>query len=149
MTEKPEKEKGKDENKINIGSRLAAEKCENAARIIRERGKTHGDAFENLDDVARRWTSRLRAMGYRGRDLSVVDVCYFMDEVKLSRSAFGNHMEADHLDDTIGYSAIGSAYIAHQKSREPLRLAKDEEAQPENAVKSGSAATTAYPGNSE
>lgn len=112
-------------DKISFGSKLAAEHCEKTAKIIRERGKTHGDAFKNLEDIARRWTSRLRAKGYEGPDLNVVDVCYFMDEVKLSRSAFGDPMEVDHLADTMGYSAIGAAWITRQKMKEPLQVADE------------------------
>lgn len=99
-------------SKVSHGSKLAANQCQKTAKIILERGKTHGDAFAQLQDLANRWTSRLRAKGYTGPDLTVEDVCYFMNEVKLSRSAFGNPKEIDHFNDTMGYSAIGAAHIA-------------------------------------
>lgn len=100
----------------NKGSELAAEQCQEVAKIIEARGRTHGDAFENLQDIANRWTSRLRAIGYRGRALTIEDVCYFMAEVKLSRAAFGLPNEPDHFNDLIGYAAIGSAHIAAENT---------------------------------
>lgn len=103
--------------KISHGTKLAAEQCRRTAEIILQRGKTHGDAFDNLADIAQRWTSRLRAKGYTGPNLNVADVCYFMDEVKLSRAAFGNANEPDHLMDSIGYSAIGVAFLLDQTTR--------------------------------
>lgn len=101
---------------VNKGSELAAEQCQQTAKIIEARGRTHGDAFENLQDIANRWTSRLRAIGYKGRALTIEDVCYFMGEVKLSRSAYGLPNEPDHFNDLIGYSAIGAAHIAAENT---------------------------------
>ena len=109
-------------SRLTAGTKLAAATCEKTANIIRQRGKTHGDAFKNLEDIAARWTSRLRAKGYEGPKLTVADVCYFMNEVKLSRAAFGDPLEEDHLSDTMGYSAIGVAYIQQEKSKEPLEV---------------------------
>ena len=101
--------------RISAGTKLAAAAADRTADVIRQRGKTHGDAFKNLEDIANRWTSRLRNKGYTGDALTVADVCYFMDEVKLSRASFGDPMDEDHLSDTMGYSAIGVAYIQYQK----------------------------------
>jgi len=109
--------------KLSSGSKLAIDQCEKVAGILRARGGIHGDAFVNLADIGKRWTSRLRVKGYTGPDLNVADVAYFMVEMKLSRAAFGDPMEVDHIADIMGYAAIGSAYISRQKIKEPLQVA--------------------------
>lgn len=95
----------------NPGTQASADLCLETAKIILDRGKTHGDAFDNLQDIADRWTFRLRAKGYAGPELTIADVCYFMAEMKLSRSACGNPDEPDHLVDILGYGAIGAAWL--------------------------------------
>lgn len=106
------------------------------ADIIEQRSGTHGDAYENLADIAKRWSKYLNALqekrpGYRNHaELTVADVSYLMVEMKLSRATYGDSMEQDHLQDIVGYGAIGCSFLkneaAKKKNRAP-RKAKSEE----------------------
>ena len=95
--------------KLPSGSELAASMCEKTAAIIRQRGKTHGDAFENLRDIANRWSDELGLED--GEKLTVGDVCRMMIQAKLSRASCGDANEIDHPADIAGYAAIWAAWL--------------------------------------
>lgn len=71
---------------------------------------THGDAYENQDAIARRWTQHLRDKGILDEDerLCGDDVAIMMTQLKHARHAVGER-DVDHLRDAVGYSSIGAA----------------------------------------
>lgn len=111
-----------DELGIESGSGLSAAVCENTAEIIRNRSGTHGDAFENLADIARRWSNYLSKKFDAAVELDVSDVAYLMVEMKLSRATYGDNAEVDHMQDIMGYSAIGTAYMKAAKELEGKKI---------------------------
>lgn len=96
---------------IDSGSFAAAAECENVANVIRKRSGVHGDAFENLTDIASRWSRYLTKKLGVTVSLDVADVGYMMVEMKLSRVTYGDGAEIDHPCDIQGYSAIWTAFL--------------------------------------
>lgn len=88
------------------------------ANIIEQRSGTHGDAFENLEDIARRWTNYLRKKFGIEITLDAGDVGYFMVEMKLSRATYGDNAEIDHPADICGYAAIWASHLKCRKAKE-------------------------------
>jgi hypothetical protein len=77
--------------------------------IIKERAGTHGDAFEQNEDVARRWSQHLLDRHGIVVELGADDVCEMMVELKKSRMAHGEADNPEHTLDRIGYLAIAAA----------------------------------------
>jgi Domain of unknown function (DUF6378) len=97
-----------------IGTLKTAETIIGVGDIIKQRSGTHGDAFKNLEDIARRWSlyiSKAKSGNdYFKLELTVADVAYMMVEMKLSRATYGDNAEVDHFMDMIGYAGIGAAF---------------------------------------
>lgn len=86
--------------------------------ILNERGKTHGQYDKNITDIAQRWTRYIHnTKGNVEFAITPVDVAYMMIEMKLSRAQHGNVNEPDHLNDIIGYAAIGGALNANERTK--------------------------------
>lgn len=96
----------------NPGTKAAAAECDRVSDIINQRSGMHGDALENLGDIARRWEHYIRRKFGVEVTLKADDVAILMIEMKLSRAMYGDSQEADHARDTIGYGAIWAASIA-------------------------------------
>ena len=72
------------------------------AEILEERGKTHGDYFENMTTIAHLWNADPNAA-----DFSASDVAISLAQVKLARRMNGAAHNLDNYIDAIGYIAIG------------------------------------------
>lgn len=115
-------------DKVKAGTNAAADVLDGVSDIIRQRSGTHGDAFENLSDIGRRWSNFINGkMARDGCDvtslrLSAADVAYMMVEMKLSRATYGDDAELDHPMDIVGYAAIWAAFV--KKMKEAAQLNK-------------------------
>ena len=104
------------------GTYKAAAEAETLASILNSRSGTHGDAFENLNDIARRWSHYITVKLQQQHliedteefDLGVADVATLMVEMKMSRATYGDAQEKDHALDIMGYAAIAAAWIEHE-----------------------------------
>src|SRR5665213_3304047 len=112
--------KDKDIYEAKKGTNAAAALIIGVGDIIQQRSGTHGDAFENLSDIARRWTHYLNSLLSKQDKgellkLTAADVAYCMTEMKLSRATYGDNAELDHPMDIVGYAGIWAAYLLSQK----------------------------------
>lgn len=135
MTEKPSDDKVNElvKHGISSGTYYAASECDKVSDIIKQRSGTHGDAFDNLNDIGRRWAiflnSKLDKMDAHPESdswLTAADVAYMMVEMKLSRANYGDNAEVDHFRDMLGYSAIGAAFITKEAGLKAAKIAKSD-----------------------
>jgi hypothetical protein len=66
--------------------------------VVRDRGAAYGDARDNMEDTAKRWSSVI------GAPVTPTHVALCMIELKLSRLRMG--MSLDSITDICGYAAI-------------------------------------------
>lgn len=114
------------------GTERTLSELETLQDIIQGRSGTHGDAFANLQDIAKRWSRMLnKQLEAQAKDtheskvvmlpviqLTAADVAYMMVEMKLSRATYGDNQEVDHFRDIMGYAAIGAAYTKANSPQE-------------------------------
>ena len=99
------------------GTKKVVELLDVSKQVVESRSTTHGDAFENMQDIANRWSNYLnnRPVGEDLYRLTIADVAYMMVEMKLSRAINGDLNEVDHLQDILGYAAIGASALKYVK----------------------------------
>lgn len=66
-----------------------------------DRAATYGDAQETMERIAKSWSAKL------GIDISAVDVCILLADMKLCRAS-GGQAHDDNFIDTAGYAALGA-----------------------------------------
>ena len=77
----------------------AADALGQAQTIIRDRGAVYGDARENMENTAERFTTTL------GRNVTPAQVCLLMIDLKLARlKETPGHI--DSVMDIMGYAAL-------------------------------------------
>ena len=74
------------------------------AEILKERGKHHGDYFENMTTIAHLWNTNSNA-----GEFSADDVAVNLALVKIARRKNGGVHNLDNYLDAIGYLAIGGS----------------------------------------
>ena len=89
------------------GSKRAAEEARIVARMIEERGKTHGDAITQHEVLARLWQSYLDS---RKGPLTAADAMYMLLLMKISRVE-NSGLQKQHLEDIAGYAALTLAAL--------------------------------------
>ena len=75
----------------------------NVAKIVRDRGETHGDFREVFELTAQLWSV------YLGMPVSPQPVCALNSLQKLSRDQVSDTAHRDNFMDVAGYAAIGVA----------------------------------------
>jgi len=74
---------------------------ERVAETIEERGKTHGDYFENMTTIAQLWDANSNAA-----EFTAADVAVNLALVKIARRLTGGAHNLDNYIDAIGYLVI-------------------------------------------
>jgi hypothetical protein len=92
------------------GDAMAASLLYDTGDLVDDDRDTHGDAYENQNSIAKRWTLHLQDRGLLGEDERLYgdDVGIMMNQLKQSRHAVGER-DIDHLRDMAGYAGIGAA----------------------------------------
>lgn len=89
-----------------------ADALREVARIIEERGETHGDYRETFDMCAQLWSV------YLGIPITPSQVCVLNALQKFARDQNSEEINLDNLHDGIGFLAIGAAFQQALKERE-------------------------------
>jgi hypothetical protein len=74
------------------------------AEILEERGKHHGDYFENMTTISHLWNANSNAAEFTADDVAVN-----LALVKIARRLSGGRHNLDNYLDAIGYLAIAGA----------------------------------------
>lgn len=117
--------KGISDRQLSASTKATIDILLSTATLIEQRSGVHGDAFDNLNNIACHWEGLLNAkierlanlneLDVQQIELTVSDVATMMILMKLSRMTFGDSNEVDHFQDIIGYAAIGTAYLKQQQ----------------------------------
>jgi len=83
------------------------------AEILEERGKHHGDYFENMTTIAHLWNANSNWVRF-----SADDVAVNLALVKIARRLNGGVHNPDNYFDAIGYLAIGGAIAINTHGEE-------------------------------
>jgi hypothetical protein len=84
----------------------ASEIATEAARLVSgDRNDTHGDADENMQNIATMWNAYMKIRNAWATPLSAEDVAIMMALLKVARTQTGSLNLDDHID-AAGYVAI-------------------------------------------
>jgi hypothetical protein len=86
-------------------STRAAAVLDQAAKIVRARGRTHGEPLHNHSNIARLWNAYLAVRANPAAPITAADAATMMLLVKLARMHTGRFNADDDLD-VVGYGAV-------------------------------------------